>query len=81
MARIGSRQLGEPIARHERHALLQLTQHVLQLMVGIHAHHHLTPLLAKSHGESEVTSLHVKPLREGEGLVAVDGGASTMVKV
>ena len=55
-----------------RQALLQLTQHVLELMVGIHAYRHLTPHLAKGRGESGVISIHVKPLRENEGLVAVD---------
>ena len=64
--------LGQPLARDERHALLQLTQQVLQLMVGIHAYRHLTHDLAKGRDESEVISIHVKPLREDEGLVAVD---------
>jgi len=66
--------LGEPIACHERHAFLQLAQHVFHLMVGIHAHHNLTTLLADCCGECEVTSIHIETLREGEGLVAVDSG-------
>jgi len=73
--------LGEPVARHERHALLQLSQHVIHLMVGIHAHHDLTPLLAERRREGEVTSIHVESLREGEGLVAVDGSARTRIEV
>lgn len=73
--------LGGPVARHERHALLQLSQHVRHLMVGIHAHHDLTPLLAERRREGEVASIHVEPLREGEGLVAVDGGARTRIEV
>merc|ERR1719203_2650643 len=50
-------------------------------MVGIHAHHDLTTLLAECRREGEVGSIHVKPLREGEWLVAVDGGAGTRVEV
>jgi len=73
--------LGEPVARHERHALLQLSQHVRHLMVGIHAHHDLTPFLAERRREGKVASIHVKPLREGEGLVAVDGGPCTRIEV
>merc|ERR1719336_76771 len=73
--------LGEPVARHERHALLQLSKHVVHLMVWVHAHHDLTPLLAQCRRESEVASVHVEALRECEGLVAVDGGACTRVEV
>jgi len=73
--------LGEPIARHKRHALLQLSQHVRHLVVGIHAHHVCTPLLAHRCREGEIASIHVEPLREGEGLVAVDGGARTRIEV
>jgi hypothetical protein len=73
--------LGEPVARHERHALLQLSQHVRHLMVGIHAHHELAPLLAERRREGKVASVCIEPLREGEGLVAVDGGARTRIEV
>jgi len=73
--------LGEPVACDECHALLQLSQHVVHLMVGIHAHDHLTPLLAECRREGEITSVHVKTLREGEGLVAVDGGACACIEV
>merc|ERR1719336_2033886 len=73
--------LGEPVARHERHALLQLSKHVVHLMVGIHAHHDLTPLLTERRGESEVISVHVETLREGKGLVAIDRGARTRIEV
>jgi hypothetical protein len=73
--------LGEPIARYERHALLQLSQHVRHLMVGIHAHHDLAPLLAEGRREGEIASICIEPLREGEGLVAVDCGARTCIEV
>jgi len=73
--------LGEPVARHERHALLQLSQHVRHLMVGIHAHHNLAPLLAERRREGKVVSIYIEALREGEGLVAVDGGARTRIEV
>jgi len=73
--------LGEPIACYERHAFLQLPQHVRHLMVGIHAHHNLAPLLAERRREGEVASIHIKSLREGEGLVAVDGGACARIEV
>jgi len=73
--------LGEPVARHERHALLQLSQHVVHLMVGIHAHHDLAPVLAQGRREGEVTSIHIETLRESEGLVAVNGGARTRIEV
>jgi len=73
--------LGEPVACHERHALLQLSQHVCHLMVGIHAHHEVAPLLAERGREGKVASIYIEPLREGEGLVAVDGGARTRIEV
>merc|ERR1719471_2518885 len=50
-------------------------------MVGVHAHHDLTPLLAESRREGEVASVHIEPLREGEGLVAVDSGARARIEV
>jgi len=66
--------LGEPIARHKRHALPQLSKHIGHLAIGIHAHHVLTPLLAQCRREGKIVSIHVESLREGERLVAVDGG-------
>jgi len=71
----------EPIARHQSHTFLQLLHHCIHLMAWLHALYNGTSLLADCRGEGEVIAVHVKSLRVGERLVAVDGVPSTWAEL
>merc|ERR1719461_2374014 len=73
---------GEPIPRHQSHALPQLTKHRIQLRTaGAHAQDHLTVLLTDRRGECEIIAINIELLGVGEGLATINSVARTWGKI